>query len=139
MRPGILFAFAGVLLVCAGSVDVFAQQAADPYAQMQNRAANARLLPYQGGEALYKNVCQACHMPEAQGAPGAYPALAKDPKLAVAGYPMSIVLNGSKAMPSFSRSLSDQQIADAITYVRTHFGNDYKDKISPADVKALRQ
>jgi len=77
-------------------------------------------------------------MPDAQGAPGAYPALAKDSKLAVPGYPISIVVNGSKAMPSFARMLSDQQIADAVNYVRTHFGNNYKDKISPADVKAAR-
>jgi mono/diheme cytochrome c family protein len=92
----------------------------------------------QGGEALYKNVCQACHMPNAQGAPGAYPALAKDPKLAVAGYPISVVLNGQKAMPSFSRMMSDQQIADVVTYVRTHFGNNYPGNISVSDVKALR-
>jgi mono/diheme cytochrome c family protein len=138
MKAGIIFAFLGMSVVCSSSVEVFAQQAADPYAQTQNRAANARLLPYQGGEALFKNVCQACHMPDARGAPGAYPALAQDSKLAVPGYPISIVVNGSKAMPSFARTLSDQQIADAINYVRTHFGNNYKDKISPADVKALR-
>ena len=128
----------GLLLACGSLGGARAQQAADLYAQTQNRAANARFLPFQGGESLFNNVCQACHMPGAVGAPGAYPALAKDAKLAVAGYPISIVVNGSKAMPSFARMLSDQQIADAINYVRTHFGNDYKDKIAPADVKAVR-
>ena len=41
------------------------------------------LLPQQGGEAIYKGICQDCHMPDARGAVGAgmYPALAGNPKL----------------------------------------------------------
>jgi len=94
----------------------------------------------QGGEALYKNICQGCHMPNAMGGvgAGAYPALAKNPKLEVAGYPISVVVDGQKAMPAFGPMLSDQQIADVINYVRTHFGNNYKDAVKPADVKAAR-
>jgi len=96
--------------------------------------------PEQGGEALYKNICQGCHMPNAQGAVGAgmYPALAKNPKLEVAGYPIAVVVNGQKAMPAFGNMLNDQQIADVINFVRTHFGNNYKDAVKPADVKAAR-
>lgn len=94
----------------------------------------------QGGEALYKNICQGCHMPNAQGGVGAgmYPALAKNAKLEVAGYPIAVVVNGQKAMPAFGGMLDDQQIADVINYVRTHFGNNYKDAVKPADVKAAR-
>ena len=94
----------------------------------------------QGGEAIYKNVCQGCHMPQAQGAVGAgmYPALAKNPKLETAGYPVSVVVNGQKAMPAFGGMFSDQQVADVVNYVRTHFGNTYKDKVTPADVKSAR-
>jgi mono/diheme cytochrome c family protein len=94
----------------------------------------------QGGEAIFKNVCQGCHMPQAQGAVGAgmYPALAKNPKLEVAGYPVSVVVNGQKAMPAFGGMFSDQQVADVVNYVRTHFGNSYKDKVTPADVKSAR-
>ena len=94
----------------------------------------------QTGEAIYKNVCQGCHMPDAQGAVGAgkYPALAKDPNLQVAGYPVAVVVNGQKAMPAFGGMMNDQQIANVINYVRTHFGNDYKDKVTPAEVKAAR-
>ncbi len=94
----------------------------------------------QGGEAIFKNVCQGCHMPDAKGAVGAgmYPALAKNPKLEVAGYPVSVVVNGQKAMPAFGGMFSDQQVADVVNYVRTHFGNTYKDKVTPADVKAVR-
>ena len=94
----------------------------------------------QGGEAIFKNVCQGCHMPQAQGAVGAgmYPALAKNPKLEVAGYPVSVVVNGQNAMPALGGMFSDQQVADVVNYIRTHFGNNYKDKVTPADVKATR-
>ena len=94
----------------------------------------------QGGEAIFKNVCQGCHMPQAQGAVGAgmYPALAKNSKLETAGYPVSVVVNGQKAMPAFGGMFSDQQVADVTNYIRTHFGNSYKDKVTPADVKATR-
>jgi mono/diheme cytochrome c family protein len=94
----------------------------------------------QGGEAIFKNVCQGCHMPQAQGAVGAgmYPALAKNSKLETAGYPVAVVVNGQKAMPAFGGMFSDQQVADVVNYVRTHFGNNYKDKVTPADVKSAR-
>lgn len=94
----------------------------------------------QGGEAIFKGLCRDCHMADGRGAigAGAYPALAKNPKLAVAGYPISVVTNGQKAMPAFGPMLSDQQVADVVNYVRTHFGNAFTDKASPSDVKAVR-
>jgi mono/diheme cytochrome c family protein len=95
---------------------------------------------FQGGEAVFQNICQGCHMANAQGAVGAgmYPALAKNAKLEVAGYPIAVIVHGQKAMPPFGPLLNDQQIADVVNYVRTHFGNNYKDKVTPADVKAQR-
>ena len=93
-----------------------------------------------GGEAIYMGVCRDCHMSGANGAVGAgmYPALARNNKLTAAGYPVAVVVNGQKAMPEFGSMLSDQQIADVVNYVRTHFGNHYKDTVTPADVKAAR-
>jgi mono/diheme cytochrome c family protein len=96
--------------------------------------------PQQTGEDLFQNICQGCHMPDAKGAigAGAYPALASNPRLAAAIYPVTVVLNGQRAMPSFGESLDDAQVAAVINYVRTHFGNHYKDAITPAMVKAQR-
>ena len=115
----------------------FADGAQDMGAGAMNRGG-----PYdfQGGKAIYTNVCQGCHMPDAKGAVGAgmYPALASNAKLETAGYPVSVVTHGQKAMPAFGALLNDQQIADVVNYVRTHFGNNYKDKVTPADVKAQR-
>jgi mono/diheme cytochrome c family protein len=96
--------------------------------------------PQKTGEALYRSICQGCHMPDAKGAIGAgtYPALANDPKLAEAAYPVSVVLHGQKAMPWFGDDLSDEQVAAVVSYIRTHFGNHYSGKVKPADVKAMR-
>jgi mono/diheme cytochrome c family protein len=96
--------------------------------------------PQQSGEDIFKGVCQGCHMPDAKGAVGAgrYPALASDTNLAVAGYPVSVVLHGQKAMPWFSDSFSDVQVAKVVNYVRSHFGNNYADKVTPDDVKKQR-
>jgi len=97
-------------------------------------------LTQRGGEAIYKGVCQDCHMPNGKGAVGAgmYPALAGNEKLAEAGYPLSVVINGLHSMPSFGKSLDDQQIADIVNYIRTNFGNHYKDKVTPEQVKNAR-
>ena len=103
--------------------------------------ANHNLLPQQSGEALYKGICQDCHMPDGRGGVGAgeYPALAKNPKLAEPGYPISVVTHGLKSMPAFGGALSDQQIADVVNYIRIgHFGNTYRDKVKPEDVKNAR-
>ena len=92
------------------------------------------------GEAIWKSVCQGCHMPEAQGAEssGHYPALARNPLMAAAPYPVTIVLNGRKGMPQFGPMLDDEQIANVVNYLRSHFGNAYKDAVTPAQVAAMR-
>ena len=92
------------------------------------------------GEDLYKRVCAACHMPDAKGAEGAgaYPALAANPRLGSGGYPVYVVMKGRNGMPPLGELMTDQQVADVVNYVRTHFGNDYQDAVKPADVSALR-
>jgi mono/diheme cytochrome c family protein len=92
------------------------------------------------GEVIYRTVCQGCHMANAQGAvgAGAYPALANDPKLAEAEYPVLVVVNGSKGMPPFGKLLDDEQVAAVVNYVRSHFGNSYPDSVSAADVRSAR-
>ncbi len=92
----------------------------------------------QTGETLYAGICQACHMANAKGAAGAghYPALANNPKLEAAGYPLTVVLHGLNGMPPVGQMMSDAQVAQVVNYVRTHFGNSYADAVKPEDVKA---
>jgi mono/diheme cytochrome c family protein len=92
-------------------------------------------------------------MPDGKGAEGAgrYPAFAGNPKLASAAYMAVTVLYGRHDMPSFmineredeeakfmrSAELSDDQVAQVVNYIRTHFGNRYTDALTAADVAAL--
>ena len=132
MKPRIEILFA--LIVLAGLLAAIGGVA---YAQ----EIHAGGYQQQSGEDLYKGICQGCHMPDAKGAIGAgtYPALANNIRLKAEIYPITVVINGQRAMPNFGADLSDEQIASVINYVRTHFGNDYKNVVSPAAVKALRR
>lgn len=93
-----------------------------------------------GGAAIYNAVCAGCHMADGHGAVGAgrYPALTGDERLAAAGYPIARVLHGRGAMPPFARTLSDDQVAAVVGFIRSHFGNAYRDAPTAADVAAAR-
>ncbi len=96
--------------------------------------------PDQGGEAVYKAICQGCHMPDGKGAVGAgmYPPLAGDAKLGAKTYPAFVVIRGQKAMPEFGTGLEDAQVADVVNYIRTHFGNGFTDTVTAEEVKSMR-
>lgn len=106
------------------------------------------------GAEIYVHICQGCHMPDAQGATGAghYPSLAHSDDLSgrlgqvVAA---TVVLNGRNGMPAFGHSqkrnpfsdntlLSDAQIAEIVNYIRSHFGNHFPERLTAAQVAALR-
>jgi mono/diheme cytochrome c family protein len=132
---------AAIALLLAAVLPAIADTAAPTPPPVRNRPMQrGGLFPMQDGEAIYKGVCQGCHMPDAKGAvgAGAYPALASNENLETAGYPIGVIVKGQKAMPSFAEYFDDQQIANVVNYVRTHFGNKYRDKVKPEDVKLMR-
>lgn len=94
---------------------------------------------YADGKEVYERICQACHMPTGQGAAGAgaYPALAGNPKLENPLYIVAVVLNGLKSMPAFA-DLSDEEIAGVANYIRSHFGNEFSERVTTEQVKGLR-
>ncbi|WP_088183374.1 c-type cytochrome [Sphingobium sp. Z007] len=90
------------------------------------------------GEQVYKQVCAACHLAQAQGSPdGTVPALAHNAKLATVDYPITVVMKGQGGMPWFSEMLTPAQVAAVVGYVRTHFDNAYADPVAEADVKRI--
>ena len=93
------------------------------------------------GEELYANVCRGCHMSDGKGASGAgtYPSLAGNRNLEAGGYPVVVVVNGQRGMPAFGAMMSDDQVVAVVNYLRTHFGNHYKDAVTTADVSAVRR
>lgn len=131
MRPHIV-----ALLVLAGFPILFPAWAQAPDGRFGDPG---RFVP-QSGEGLYADLCQACHMPGGVGAvgAGAYPALAANPKLASAGYALTMVIRGQKGMPPFGSLLTDEQAAAVVNYVRSHFGNRLTNEVTAADAKAVR-
>jgi mono/diheme cytochrome c family protein len=102
------------------------------------------------GRQVFERICQGCHMQNGQGAVGAghYPALASDRTLASRQYMALTILMGRRNMPAFGAkhaigfggppaTLTNEQIAAVINYVRTNFGNRYTDSITAAEVAAL--
>lgn len=105
------------------------------------------------GEELYTMACLACHQAEGRGLEGIYPSLVKsdwvsgDPtrlvKIIMHGLTGPIILNGKSfqsasdlQMPAMG-GLSDKQIADVLTYIRSRFGNSAS-AISPDQVREIR-
>ena len=101
------------------------------------------------GEAVYLGNCAACHQPTGLGLPGAFPPLALADFLqrdrrevmqaALFGLSGPLTVNGvdyNGVMPS-QGFLSDQELADALTYVFSSWGNTGS-AVSVAEVAALR-
>ena len=128
-------------LLAGGVLAVLASACPAVHAQALNHIfGGGAAFPQRDGESIYRDVCQGCHMPEAQGAvgAGAYPALAGNVRLASKIYPALVVINGRKAMPAFAGLFDDAQVAAVANYIRSHFGNHYPDAITASEVKALR-
>ena len=67
-----------------------------------------------------------------------YPSLVNNKNLAASGYPIAVVVNGQRAMPPFGAMLSDDQVSAVVNYLRTNFGNDYRDAVTAEDVRVVR-
>ncbi|GEM_PF-3404140 len=90
----------------------------------------------QRGATVFSNICAACHQPHGRGMKGSIPPLDGSEWLnaKVKGIPVSILLKGlegpitvkgekfDNVMPS-KATLSDQQIADVLTYARKQWSN----------------
>jgi mono/diheme cytochrome c family protein len=100
------------------------------------------------GGRLFSSICAACHQPTGQGRPNVFPPLAGSDFLnadknraiqtVIFGRHGQVVVNGmpfNNSMPSFP--LSDDNIANVLTFVYNSFGNSGLD-VTPDEVKALR-
>lgn len=100
------------------------------------------------GRKIFETICSQCHQPNGRGLPNVFPPLAgssylnanKDRAIrtVIFGRHGEIVVNGQKfnnTMPHLP--LTNQQIANALTFVYNSFGNSGL-RVTPAEVKALR-
>lgn len=100
------------------------------------------------GKAVYSTYCVACHQPDGGGVPSMNAPLIKTPHVLGAKPELiSILLKGmegvdimgesySNAMPPHN-FLTNQQIADVLTYVRNNFGNKASG-VTATEVAAVR-
>jgi mono/diheme cytochrome c family protein len=103
------------------------------------------------GAGTFNQKCAACHQGSGKGMPGIYPPLAGSEfaQNADISIPIRIVLHGYQGkiqragkeyngvMTPWKDALSDQEIADVITTVRSSWGNNAP-AIDPKDVAAIR-
>src|SRR5579872_6760935 len=100
------------------------------------------------GRRLFTSVCAACHQPTGRGLPNVFPPLAgsdflnadknRAVKTVINGRQGEIIVNGMKfnnSMPKFP--LSDDDIANVLTFVYSSFGNAGLE-VNPEEVKVLR-
>ena len=127
---------AAVMVIGVPAGPALAQRSATPQSGDAPGASTA-LKPPQTGEEVYRQVCQACHMADGKGGAGAgtIPALANNPRLGAAAYPVLLIVKGRGAMPGLTDILGPSQIAGVATYVRTHFGNSFAKPVTVEDVK----
>ena len=102
------------------------------------------------GKTVYDTRCASCHGAGGEGKPPHYPPLAGNQSIQMASAvnPIRMVLNGGfppgtagnprpYGMPPFAQSLSDDEVAAVVTYIRTAWGNRGA-AISARDANALR-
>lgn len=117
--------------------------------QPEPRAASGKSERVQFGKQVYNQVCAACHQPDGSGIPGVFPPLAGADYLnddverairsVVEGLSGKITVNGVEyngVMPAMN--LSDEEAANALTYVYDSWGNN-KTEVSPGDVAKARR
>jgi nitrite reductase (NO-forming) len=122
-------------------------------AEIQNNPAIAGLtkeMQIEKGKQVYMGLCFACHQPDGKGLPAVFPPLAQsDYMLADRDRAVRVVLKGltgpvtvngktyDSAMPPQEAALTDQQVADVLTYVYNSWGNQ-GDAFKADHVKAIR-
>ncbi len=102
------------------------------------------------GHRVYAQYCTVCHQPDGSGINRLYPPLSQTEwvqgdegrliRLLLYGLSGPVTVKGVEyngLMPSH-RHLSDEQVADVLTYVRSNFGNE-ADSVRAEDVERVRQ
>jgi mono/diheme cytochrome c family protein len=98
------------------------------------------------GAQVYGNYCASCHQPNGRGLSGSVPALVGNGAVLAAGPQdvIRVVLGGIEAqgtyspMPAIGVRMTNQEVAEAVNYVRQSWGNKAPSDVGPAQVAALR-
>ena len=149
---GILFISGGILAGCHNTSKINATPAGTETADTTSGDTVARIQQTttgNPGKAVFTQYCMACHQANASGVPNTFPPLntgswaGKNPDelitIVLKGLKGHIDVNGESyknVMPPQSQ-LTDKEVADVLSYVRSNFGNNF-DSVKPEMVKQVR-
>jgi mono/diheme cytochrome c family protein len=142
----LLFAMGFYLGKYSGTFGTIAHEVEQP-----QTSAGSEVKPEVKGDMVFAGVCQACHQADGKGVEGKYPPLAGSEWLVLDSFtPVRIVLFGLEGeirvkgngfdnkMPEFQDKLSNEEIAAAISFARSSFGNKGV-AVVPAQVDSIRR
>ena len=89
-----------------------------------------------GHEVYMRNHCFVCHGQLGYG--GAGPRFRGNKLLTAEDYVVSQILLGRGIMPSFAKTMSDEEIAAVATYIRNSWGNEFG-SVAPKKVAQIRE
>ncbi|HEU4938385.1 MAG TPA: PVC-type heme-binding CxxCH protein [Vicinamibacterales bacterium] len=96
---------------------------------------------YDAGQTVFKSLCMACHGEEGKGGELGPALIGSQFALAAPEIPIRILLQGKEGkvglMPPLGATLTDAQIAGALTYIRRQWGN-AAGAVDPSTVKDVR-
>ncbi len=92
------------------------------------------------GEKIYATNCAPCHQPNGEGNLSIFPALNRNPFVTVSTPTAVIdtVLHGRQVMPAFEPTLSAQEVAAVISYIRNAWSNEAS-VVSAAQVREVQE
>jgi mono/diheme cytochrome c family protein len=97
---------------------------------------------YDAGQKIYSQNCEGCHKDQGQGAPNEGAALAGSQFVSGQAAVLVRIMTGGKEgsvglMPPLGSTMTDDQVAQVLTYIRGSFGNTAA-PVQPAEVKETR-
>jgi len=138
-----------------GKTGPFPKQVFDPHTSyeqlIQANPIDPKEKSRQEGRAVFALTCMACHQTGGQGVPGQFPPLAGSEwvnaegpnriiRAVLTGLGGPITVGGvqfNNSMPPWKDTLSDEQIANVLTFVRSEWGNKGS-PVTPEQVKKVR-
>lgn len=149
----ILLVLAFFISSCSGGSssknEVKTEDAVKPETEAQVATSTKENKVSSPGEALYKANCLACHQADGSGVPNMYPPLSPNEWIKDKDKLIGIMLKGlsgeitvgedtyNNAMPPHN-GMSDKELAEVLTYVRSSFGNQLG-PITEEEVSAARK
>ena len=117
--------------------------------ETQPHKKSAKKTAFHPGQAVYNEYCLACHQSDGSGIAGMYPPLSQNQYILNKDKLIDVVLNGMSGKIEVNGDiynnfmvphshLSDEELANVISYVRSNFGNDLE-PVTKEEIAAFRK